>query len=253
MPNFSNLIAYARYNFLTDQRFHIDHIRDGGDPTIATGGSPAIISGSHFGAGALELIASGVAEWLDYDGSDVVDAAIDAGCIEFFVKPNYSGTPAGSQYFAIIGNDGNLQNGVEIYHDTSGNLNGILYHRTGSIIASIAGAFSPDGISYYHAALSWDDSDIRLFVDGSQIDSASSAGGRSSAISLLRLGCALNDTTLQPDFVLDDLRIYDAHVRTGAFTPPSAELRLAEQIDYLSLSEELVDTKTAYVIKTGVK
>lgn len=224
----SDLLVLGRYDDFSGQTFTLDYIRDGGTPSFASGGTPAITASSKFGTGALELHGGGGAERVDYTGANIVDGLVQTGAIELFFKPNYSGTPSQTQYFCVIcdahGSNNNL---VSIYNTTGGALFVVWNNSVGSAIGTIShSGFNPTAGTYYHISFNMDVTAgaTRLFLDGSQVSTTNTnTGTRSANAQLLRSGSSNTSLTGKPDFTLDSLRIYDAVQRTGTFTPPTAE------------------------------
>lgn len=81
----------------------------------------------------------------------------------------------------------------------------------------VTGALSND--TWYHIALVRDGSTMRLFVDGTQVDSEAIAGSMPDAASVLTIGASSNRAA---DRYYDEYRISKGIARwTAAFTPPT--------------------------------
>lgn len=230
-PAPSDLLVLGRYDDFSGQTFTLDYIRDGGSPTITTNGTPAITASSKFGSGALELHGGGSSENVDYSGANVIDGLVQTGTVEFFVKPNYSGTPSQAQYYYVSclvhGSSNNL---ISIYHTGAGALFAVWSDSTGVTIGTIlSSGFNPTAGTYYHISFNMDVTAgaTRLFLDGTQLSTTNTnTGTRSATSQLLRFGASNTSYAPQPDFTIDSLRIYDTVQRTGTFTPPTAEYSL---------------------------
>jgi hypothetical protein len=232
-----------------DDDLNLDYVRGGGTKTATTGGTPAIVSGSKFGAGAAALI--GANDRLDYTGAGIVDALEQTGCIEFWLQPQYSGTPTATQYiYSSAQAASNANDKIEIYHASgTGTLYAVANDQDGSQISLCQGAFSPDGSSFYHFSYNWDvvagTPAQRLFVGGVQVGSTQTGAGTRGGLSqILRLGQSNTSTTLTPDFVMDELVLYNAVQRTAAFSGslPTAPLTPTVFADFLDFEVLLPNT-----------
>jgi hypothetical protein len=213
----------GRFNNTTPS-FDLDHVRDGGSASASTNGSPTIETYGYFG-NYLSLDAS--AEYVSFSGVDIVDRAIDYGCIELFVKPGYSGAPSNDQYFFAMAQSNSVGNNLVIlYHATSSALYFEVYDSTGTLIFSIPVSWSPTLGTWYHLSGNWDTANgaSRFFVDGTQQGSTSSATGtRSSSIGWVGLGRTVGSTTTMNSGI-DQLVVYDRVQRESNFTVPTGEI-----------------------------
>lgn len=221
----SDLIALAQYNDAITPSFNLDYVRDGGALTGAATGSAAIVTADpKFGRGNLALV-GGVAN-VTYGGANVIDAAVQTGCVECWVNTNYDTSPSATQYFVVQSQaSGNNTNLVSVYHTAGGLLGLAVYSSLAAQIVNITGSWSPTSGVWTHLSGNWDVTAgaSRLFAGGTQIGATSAVTGtRSGSSQWLATG---RTTTTSPvsAFNIDEIAIYDAVQRTGTFTPPTVE------------------------------
>jgi hypothetical protein len=222
-PPSPDLLVLARYNDFSGQTFDLDFIRDGGSPVISSVATPAISSVAKFGDGSLELDNGGSAEVLDYDGANVVDAITRQGTVEFFYRPNYSGSPTQHQYIVLIGDPGTTNNEILVYNFTTGSLGFIV---RGSSSFNVTAAWAPTAGQWYHISVNFDTltpAAPAIYVDGVLHASIGAASWTRSGVNRIRMGAWYNGAGA-PLYRLDSLHIYDTMLRTAPFTPPAAEL-----------------------------
>lgn len=148
---------------------------------------------------------------------------------EFWVRPNYSGTPVSKQVFMAMGNNGNTQNSVGIYHDqVSGNLRIQAYDDLNvlTIDQNIITPWNPVAGTWYHFYLlfSAGGGDVRFFLNGTQ------QGGNLAPGVFVRNGTSfqvigLESTgTAATNFAIDEFIMYGSLKYTSNFTPSTSEL-----------------------------
>jgi len=218
----SDMLALWQYNDFAGQSFAPDYVRDGGQPTITTYGSPAIVAPgvSGFGAGALELNGP---DGLLYEGLDLSGIG-NIATISFRVKPGYSGTPAtGQTLFVAVESIVSLNNAVQIVHDdVTGKIFAEAKDSGGSTAVQLETPFNPDGTSWYHVEFGFDVTNKSyLFVGGALGDSDAASASRGDTLSKVAMGTLLS---INHDIVLDELHIYNTVQHELAFTPPTYEL-----------------------------
>lgn len=149
------------------------------------------------------------------------------GCVRFKYTPNYSGAPATQQYILCIGTTGSKNSLLQIYHYTNG------YIRYA--IRDNAGTFLGESIYLWTTNVAGTTYEIefnidltagagRLFLNGNQVGSTSTATGTRSAAQaqVIRIGGDVYSTTdgnRTPNFYLEDLIIFDTAQHISNYTP----------------------------------
>jgi phage tail-like protein len=259
----ANLVLYARYNDFSGQSLDLDWLRDGGSVTgSAASGSPSISSTAELGAGSLLVENGGASEYVDYTGAGIVDGVTVAGCVEFFVRPLWTGNPSSSAYiFTLCKASGDNDNDVYVYQHTTGVLYGGFRDNTGAFSHQVSHSWSPVSGTWYHISLNWDfDAGVKktwMFVDGTlEGSNTGKFPTRDSGVGLVRLGGSSSGASWANQHV-DELRIYDYALRTADFTPPAAEFAAPPYYDsgivHLDNTELYrVPLRTAEIGPTGV-
>lgn len=190
----------------------------GGGSLTGTAAGSAAISG-----GYLQMHLPGI-NYLTYAGAGNADGAIQTGAIRFTLKPNYSGSPTGANMalFSIAKAHGDAKNLIYIHHNTSGTLVVQCLDSAGSFIINVGlGAWSPTSGTDYLFEYNWDYTAgaHRLFIDGVQLGSTiGTTGTRSADIGLIRLG-SLYDGTVNANYKMKEVRIYNTVQHTANYTP----------------------------------
>ncbi len=197
--------------------------------TTGTASGGATVSG-----GKLDL-AHNDTRYVSYDPVNNVDLLLNAGCIEFDVTPNYSGTPTTQQDFWHSAGTTSA-NRILISHLTSGQLLIRIYDSGGSIINIFQAAWSQQlGVEYkFSINWNWAASEARVFINGTQFASTStSTGTRTNAVTVWRVGDGGTGTSTS-NFKLDNLAIYTTAQRTTSYTPaqyePASIVRQKDQL-----------------------
>lgn len=189
---------------------------DSGDGTLtgtATGG--ASISG-----GWLALTNDDV-RYVTYDADLNADSQ-QIGCIEFDIKPNYSGSPTNNLgIFAISKAHLDVDNMITLFHFNNGQIvfqvadeNGVLQ------INSNMGAWSPIINTSYTFSLNYNFTSgvTRFFIDGTQFGSTvTTTLTRSVSIDLLRVGSNYAGS-YKSNYSIRNFRIYNIVLRTEDYS-----------------------------------
>ena len=154
------------------------------------------VGGASASGGFLNLTGGGD-RYIYYDGTGSVSTVTNQGCVEFSVKPTYSGSPASEKAMFRIANSssGNF-NLVELRHLVSGQLHLNMGDSAAILIVTTdIGAWAPVSGTEYVFSINWNltgvlgTSAIRVFLDGTQIGSTyQTTGTRSTSAVTLRLG-----------------------------------------------------------------
>jgi hypothetical protein len=187
-----------------------------GDGTLtgtATGG--AGVSG-----GKLDL--AGATKYVNYPGASNADSA-QTLCVRMLATPKYSGTPADHRYFFSIAKaTSDIDNLIQLYHNSAGNIAIAIYDSTGTVIKnSDFGAWSPTADTEYEIELNVDITTgaTRLFIDGTQKGSTlTETGTRDTTIAHFGIGVAYNEAK-KTDMLFDDILIFSTVQHTANYTP----------------------------------
>jgi hypothetical protein len=178
----------------------------------ATGG--ASVSG-----GRLDLT-GGTTQYVDYDANLNADSQ-QVGCLRFRLTPNYSGSVASAENFISIGKSNALINRVTIFQFTT-RLYARVYNSTGALLLEIKSTWNPASGTTYEIELNWDltTGATRLYVDGSQLSTTSTATGtRSADIDNFRIGSNYNGT-VSSNFYIEDVIYFNTVQHTASsYTP----------------------------------
>ena len=186
-----------------------------GTLTATPTGSPTITGGK------LDLTA-GAGTFVDYSAVGNADFT-QLGAVRFKYTANYTGSPANIQSILLIGIASSVVNRLYLRHDTAGNLFARTEDSTGSLIFNTnLGAFSPTAGVEVEFEINYDlnTGATRFFIDGTQLGvTIAATGTRTSTSTLIRLGADQAGNVNNPDFLINDLIIFDAVQHTANYTP----------------------------------
>jgi hypothetical protein len=190
----------------------------------AAGGAAYTTSQKKFGAGSLDLAQNDL-RYVTWAGLNNFSTAIQTGCIEFWLRPNYTTSPATTQYF-YSSTGASRKNYIAIYHNTGGSLL-ILFYDSNSVVKLNAnlGTWSPTAGTWYHFSLNFNVSTgvTELYLDGAKKGTTQSdIFTRSSDTTEIAIGTD-ESHTFTSNFYVDEVVLYDTVQRTGTFTPPAIE------------------------------
>lgn len=214
----------AQYNIDTNGDY------GGGSLTGTASGAVIAASGGEFSQGALNCN-GGTVKYVYYTATGNADSA-QVGAISMWIKPNYSGVPAGvRQFFSISKDHSTLPNLIESYHNSG---DGHVWFRCfdsagSSIFSADLGVWTPVSGTQYYFEWNYDITlgASRLFIgvasgNATQLGATQSATGtRSSAnIGFFNLG---TDRTLvvATDMQFSDVTVYNTVQHTAVFAVPS--------------------------------
>ena len=144
------------------------------------------------------------------------------GTVRINIIPNYSGTPASDQYLFSISNGVTLNNLIELYHNTAGNLFINIFDSSGvAIISTSNGSWSPTAGALYEVELNMDITAgaTRVFINGIQVSATYvQTGTRTSTADTFIIGNSrfLGATS---DFQIPDIGVFNAVQHTANYTP----------------------------------
>lgn len=207
----ANATCYAGYTSSIDLLWG-----DGVLTGAASGG--AAVSG-----GKLDLAHSDI-RYVDYDADLNADSQ-QTGCIRFKMTPNFSGAPGVYMgIFCITKATTLVTNCVQFIISNAGNLFLQIYDQSDVLKVNLnCGIWSPTSGVEYEFEINYDltSGASRVFIDGVQFGSTSTATGtRSSDIGLLRIGNYPSPTQTS-NFKIDDLMIFSTVQHTANYTPAS--------------------------------
>ena len=218
------------YNTLDESTFVPAYDASGRYETTTNnaGGSALFDSSSPAVGGAGSLLID-----TQYDEANILLDDIDQGtlgCIELFIRPAYTGTPAAARQIVRILRNAKTNVGGEITldHFTNGNLRLTIRNDAGTAY-SVNSAFSPTAGTWYHISINWDFTSgvkvAQLFVGGVSGGTVTVASTRTAVgyTSPFQLGD--HDVLARRwDGAMQELAIYATRLRTTNFTAPSAQL-----------------------------
>ncbi len=124
---------------------------------------------------------------------------------------NWSAFTSGSGGYATVSNSGSAANGFAIYQNTSAPYNKLLsfiYTSVGGL-HSITGSTLLSTGTWYHVVLTYDGSNVRLYVNGVQDGSAAATGTITTSTADLLFGSQYTSGGGKFTGTLDDVRIYN--------------------------------------------
>ncbi len=182
-----------------------------------------------FGSGS--ALFDGTGDYLTAPAS--TDWVLDADfTIDFRYRPTV--TPIDNEFFVGTGNNSGTPSGSWLFirHQSTGFMYFIV-NGTGNVGA----VWNPVGGTWYHVAATREGTDVKIFIDGTILDSGTISGGiTSNSILYIGIGSNLNDPL---NGRIDEVRILKGEAAwTANFTPPTAPYGLisiisVEQIEHL--------------------
>ncbi len=230
----SNMLLYCDFTSSVNANF-------------SAGSKTALINGSASVSGGFLVLTGSGNNSIGFPG--YLNCSLkQSGAIRIRVKPNYSGSPATEQHFVAIGNPGDFNNLINIYHTTAGNLVAVIYGAAGNQIVSISGAWSPSSGTSYEIELNFDLGNgwfedtgaTRLFVGGTQHGSTSTAIGskrdatnRTRLVQYVILGSDRTNIKTS-DFSVSEFAIFKSVQHTSGYSP--SLFSFAESSDYRTIT-----------------
>jgi hypothetical protein len=239
----SPLTAVTNTSLLTcqDNRF-VDGSAINATPTVGAASSvqafspfvPAYITPttySNWFDGTGDYLTAPNAAWMDLGtGSFTMECWVQFNTVastQMFVSSNYNaGTGGGGWAFLY------RQDNTTLVFTCNSN---VAYGKTWSPVAG----------TMYHVAVCRSGTDLRLFVNGSQVGTTSTSTDNISGSSLLAVGTNLGGTPLPINGVISNMRIVTSALYTANFTPPTAPLTAITNTQFLSCqSSTFIDNST---------
>ena len=241
--------------------------KTGIDASISDGSPVGVSFGGAAVAGDKLDLAHDDIRYVDYDAALNADAQ-QTGCIRFKVTPNYSvGPTSEGWFFTITKAHHDIDNMIGMRHSAGGHLRLHVYSDTGALITEIyLGTYSMTQGQAYEIEVNYDltAGAIRVFVDGIQVGSTSTATGtRDALIGLLRIGTNYK-VQYKSNFSIDDFVVFPTVQHTANYTPGGRIVGYGEgkilansaiQSDSISAFDSTEDLKTGssigYALKVG--
>jgi hypothetical protein len=222
-----DLSFYARYDSSVQADFGL-----GSTIGRAIGGTAVTPRGGRFGGGCLDLTGEVKGRTVTYDAEENEDS-LHEGCIKFWIKPAYEGTPGSFKHFFAIGTSLDVhdhKNYLSMYHGSNnGHVGVVIRDREGAEPVELdGGPWQPKADSWHHVELNWDigRGETRLFIDGQQRgDTNRAKAERKGELTVLNVGKEIPDT-FAPDFYIQDFHVFKRVQHTSDFEPPSAPTRV---------------------------
>lgn len=209
----ADLTTFAHF----DDGIHLDYSRDGG-----------VLTANGFGGIGVdqdELLLD-VGRYVDYSGLNNADSLVQKGCLRFYWRPAYSGSPSATQYlFTSCKANGNFKNLIQLSHNQNGNLEFHVFDINQNIISFLAATFSPVAGTIYEIECNFDvDSGPghafqAMFIQGVLSDSDISTGTRDNEIGLIRVANAWPNGLANCTGSVHAFLLFDAVQHTEDYTP----------------------------------
>lgn len=187
------------------------------DSTWGTSLTGTAVGGAAVYGGKLDLTGGGI-KYVSYS-ADAINQALQTGCINFKLTPNYSGVPTVTYMIYSSATSSDI-NRINMYHSNAGDLTFRMFNSSGaSIGTNVSTSWLPTAGQEYEIEINWDlDSGIRnLFIDGVLQDTQSGTGTRTNTSTVMYLGVNVG-LSLSTDIYVDDFIIYDAVQHTSNYT-----------------------------------
>lgn len=167
-------------------------------------------NGAAISSGVLNLTGS-TNKYILFDPINNADA-LEQGSFEFKVTPNYTGSPSAIQtLFYISQSQVSLVNLISVFHFTDGNLYLQICDHTGSTALTIDAAWSPTSGTSYTILVQYNSSGAStIFINGSQLVTASIAFGRSGPVAYGAIGTSAG--LGNSNFSISNLSVYSTVV-----------------------------------------
>jgi len=184
------------------------------------------VGGASVSSGKLDLSSDDL-RYVEYSAPSNLDG-VQTGAVKFKVTPNYSGTPASSQYFlSTTFARGSLVNTIEYIHKSNGALSYAYYNSSGVLIVSKEIAWSPTSGVEYEVEFNFDmDAGIQnTFIDGVLVKNSTTvaAGARTNTATLAIVGTGRGVAPAETsNYEIDDIIFFDTLQHTtagGNYTP----------------------------------
>lgn len=213
----SNVIVYGK-PYSADSHtlllLHLDGSYDG------VQGEAGDATGAEFAAG---LYGQGVM----FDGSDTLsfptadNLSRTQGAIEFWLLPNWDGDDEQSYVFFEVGN--NWENRMRIMKDGANNLRFMVWDSVDEYGVAHNVSEWKSG-EWHHLAVTWQDTDIALFIDGQQVEKSRNINLPEVLGDTISIGSSAVEGAYQANAVIDELRISDLpRLGDKEFTPPQPQ------------------------------
>lgn len=242
----AGLVIIGGGSFLADYEAGIDAVISDGAAAGVANGEAAVLFGK------LDLAHDDI-RYVDYDADLNADAQ-QTGCIRFKVTPNYNGGPASEGWFFTIARAHNqINNQIGMRH-TGGHLRLHIYSATGSIVEIYLGYVLLVQGQTYEIEINYDltAGATRVFIDGVQIGTTSTATGtRDALIGLLRIGSNYSGS-YKSDFSIDDFVVFPTVQHTANYTP-GAQIKGYTEGSVLANSAIQSDGITSFIAAEDVK
>lgn len=215
--------AALKEAFATNETFFASYASDINATRSAGSSAGTAVGGASVSGGYLVLDQSDVRH-VDYNAASNADS-VQVGCIDFIVKPDYTGSPAGGRvFFCLLKAAGDFSNEIICYHDFAGRILARIKDSAGTnIFQTNFGSWSPVAGTDYRFQLNWDITAgaTRIFIDGTQFGSTeTSTGSRDSSIALLRIGGDGSDPAADSsDFSIGHFQVFSTVQNTSDYTP----------------------------------
>ena len=214
VQNANNIIFYSSFNSSIDAVW--------GDGNLVATGYNSISYGAGGKFGNALLLTTNDNRYLTY--SSVDNFPILIGTISFWIKPNYSGSPINNQEIFSVYKSDTDENKITFTHNTDGNLILLCYdYDENLIINHNFGNFTPNTYDIYNFELDFDfyNGETRLFINGVQKGTTNNNNlTRDTDYEFIQIG----SSTLNNNFLIDELIIYNKIINTSTFTPSETQL-----------------------------
>jgi hypothetical protein len=187
-----------------------------GLPGVATGGAAIL-------GGYIDLAHADV-RYVTYTFPFGAIRSPNYGTVRAIIKPNYSGSPATQQFYAVSSySAGSNVNSMIFAHKTNGNLNMTVYDSAGIVrINQDLGVWAPVAGTDYEILFVYNFTagDSKLFVDGTQFGSTiTTTLSRDTNISIIRLGSSVSggqsSNFMVKKFAVFSRKLYNANYTAG--------------------------------------
>jgi hypothetical protein len=173
--------------------------------------------------------------YIDYNAVDNASQALSKGTVEFWVMPNYDGSPTAPQWFFLLYRTSSVNNRIHIYNG-SGKIVVAIYDKDGNLVINEQVTWSAVKNQWYHFSLNWSNFKGKacFYINGVRQFNLTFATQRDSDVDIIRIGTSVAATEVS-NFTMDELVIYKEMQRQGevSFDVPT------EQITQTSISKDV--------------